>query len=96
MDSELRAGRRYALKSRSNADAGFSYRGSEGAESPVHQLRMRVDEPALVQNSRRAWQRAQEHFRWEEVVRQHALPYQRILGGGGQMEISDLIRSTEL
>jgi len=45
---------------------------------------------------RRAWQRAQEHYRWEDVVRQHELLYQRILRGGGQMEISDLIRSTEL
>jgi glycosyltransferase involved in cell wall biosynthesis len=79
------------------ADAGFSYRGSEGDENLVHQLRMLVDEPALVEKyRRRAWQRAQEHYRWEDVVRQHALLYQRILRGGGQMEISDLIRSTEL
>jgi len=79
------------------ADAGFSYRGSEGDENLVHQLRMLVDEPALVEKyRRRAWQRAQEHYRWEDVVRRHALLYQRILGGGGQMEISDLIRSTEL
>lgn len=79
------------------ADAGFSYRGSEGDENLVHQLRMLVDEPALVEKyRRRAWQRAQEHYRWEDVVRQHALLYQRILHGGGQMEISDLIRSTEL
>ena len=60
------------------------------------QLRMLVDEPALVEKyRRRAWQRAQEHYRWEDVVRQHELLYQRILRGGGQMEISDLIRSTE-
>jgi len=79
------------------ADAGFSYRGSEGDENLVHQLQMLVDEPALVEKyRRRAWQRAQEHYRWEDVVRQHALLYQRILHGGGQMEISDLIRSTEL
>ena len=79
------------------ADAGFSYRGSEGDENLVHQLRMLVDEPALVEKYRqRAWQRAQEHYRWEDVVRQHALLYQRILHGGSQMEISDLIRSTEL
>jgi len=79
------------------ADAGFSYRGSEGDENLVHQLRMLVDEPALVEKyRRRAWQRAQEHYRWEDVVRQHELLYQRILRGGGQMEISDLIRSTEL
>lgn len=77
------------------ADAGFSYRGSEGDENLVHQLRMLVDEPALVEKyRRRAWQRAQEHYRWEDVVRQHELLYQRILRGG-QMEISDLIRSTE-
>jgi glycosyltransferase involved in cell wall biosynthesis len=79
------------------ADAGFSYRGSEGDENLVHQLRMLVDEPALVEKyRRRAWQHAREHYRWEDVVRQHALLYQRILRGGGQMEISDLIRSTEL
>jgi len=79
------------------ADAGFSYRGSEGDENLVHQLQMLVDEPALVEKyRRRAWQRAQEHYRWEDVVRQHALLYQRILHGGSQMEISDLIRSTEL
>jgi glycosyltransferase involved in cell wall biosynthesis len=79
------------------ADAGFSYRGSEGDENLVHQLRMLLDEPALVEKyRRRAWQHAREHYRWEDVVRQHALLYQRILRGGGQMEISDLIRSTEL
>jgi glycosyltransferase involved in cell wall biosynthesis len=79
------------------ADAGFSYRGSEGDENLVHQLRMLVDEPALVEKyRRRAWQHAREHYRWEDVVRQHALLYQRILRGGGQVEISDLIRSTEL
>jgi glycosyltransferase involved in cell wall biosynthesis len=79
------------------ADAGFSYRGSEGDENLVHQLRMLLDEPALVEKyRRRAWQHAREHYRWEDVVRQHALLYQRILRGGGQVEISDLIRSTEL
>jgi len=79
------------------ADAGFSYRGSEGDENLGQQMRMLVDEPALVEKyRRRAWQRAQEHYRWEDVVRQHALLYQRIRCGGGQMEISDLIRSTEL
>ncbi|HXZ32358.1 MAG TPA: glycosyltransferase [Terriglobales bacterium] len=79
------------------ADAGFSYRGSEGDENLGQQLQMLVDEPALVEKyRRRAWQRAQEHYRWEDVVRQHELLYQRILGGGGLREISDLIRSTEL
>ena len=79
------------------ADAGFSYRGSEGDENLGLQLQMLVDEPALVEKyRRRAWQRAQEHYRWEDVVRQHELLYQRILRGGRQMEISDLIRSTEL
>jgi glycosyltransferase involved in cell wall biosynthesis len=79
------------------ADAGFSYRGSEGDEDLEQQLRMLFDEPDLVEKyRRRAWQRAQEHYRWEDVVRQHALLYQKVLGDGGQMEISDLIGSSDL
>jgi glycosyltransferase involved in cell wall biosynthesis len=63
-------------------DAGFSYRGAEGAEDLEKQLQMLVDNPQAVQEFRvRASQRALRHYRWEDVVRSHADFYQRVLNG---------------
>jgi glycosyltransferase involved in cell wall biosynthesis len=63
-------------------DAGFSYRGTEGAKDLEKQLQMLVDNPQVVQEFRvRANQRALRHYRWEDVVSSHADFYQRVLNG---------------
>ncbi len=63
-------------------DAGFSYRGAEGAEDLEKQLQMLIDNVQVVQEFRaRASQRALMHYRWEDVVRSHADFYQRVLNG---------------
>ena len=63
------------------AESGFSYCGTEGAEALQCQLQTLLDQPTLVgEYRRRAWKRAQEHYRWEDVVRQYALFYQQMLG----------------
>jgi glycosyltransferase involved in cell wall biosynthesis len=79
------------------ADSGFSYCGSEGAEALQGQLQMLLDNPSLVaEYRRRAWKRAQEHYRWGDVVRQHALFYQETLGVAGRRESAELAKSTGL
>jgi glycosyltransferase involved in cell wall biosynthesis len=63
-------------------DAGFSYRGAEGADDLEKQLRMLFDNPQVVKEFRvRARQRALMHYRWEDVVRSHSDFYQRVLNG---------------
>src|SRR6185503_177 len=63
------------------ADAGFAYRGSEGDVDLRFQLHRLVHDPELVAQYRlRARQRAQECYRWENVVQKHAELYQRLVG----------------
>jgi glycosyltransferase involved in cell wall biosynthesis len=77
------------------ADSGFSYLGAKGAEALQGQLQMLLDNPSLVgEYRRRAWKRAQEHYRWGDVVRQHALFYQQILGGARRRESAELAKLT--
>jgi glycosyltransferase involved in cell wall biosynthesis len=66
---------------------GFSYRGCDGAEDLRCQLQMLLDNPILVAEYRRkAVRRAREHYRWEDVVRQHAGLYRQLLGGGQEID----------
>ena len=75
-------------------ESGFRYRGTTGAEDLRWQLQMLLDKPALVEEYRlKASRHAQEHYRWEDVVRRHALFYQEILGAGGCSESPDLAKS---
>lgn len=61
-------------------EAGFSYRGSEGAADLEAQLQMLLHDPELVGEYRRkAYQRAQAHYRWEKVVQSHEILYQHVL-----------------
>jgi glycosyltransferase involved in cell wall biosynthesis len=76
------------------ADSGFSYRGTEGADDLRCQLQMLLNEPSLVEEYReRARKRAREHYRWEDVVRDHALFYQQMLRTGRPAESPDLAKS---
>ena len=62
------------------AGAGFSYRGCEGERDLQVQLQRLLDDPDLVREYRRqALNRAQKHYRWEDVVQQHAQVYAHIL-----------------
>src|SRR5207245_6257844 len=76
------------------ADSGFSYRGTEGAKDLRRELQILIDQPSLVEEYRgRALRRAQQNYRWEDVVRQHALLYQRVLEGGATVETPELAQS---
>src|SRR5450755_747411 len=62
-------------------DAGFSYRGSEGADDLQRQLQLLLEQPALVQEYRKkALNHALANYRWDVVVRQHEELYSRLLG----------------
>ena len=77
------------------ADCGFSYCGKDGAEDLRDQLRVLVDKPELVAEYRtRALFRAQEQYRWQDVTRQHAALYERLLSGGCAVEKPEIARSS--
>ena len=62
-------------------DAGFSYRGSEGAEDLLRRLQLLLDQPALVQDYRKkALSHALANYRWDDVVRRYEQLYGRLLG----------------
>jgi glycosyltransferase involved in cell wall biosynthesis len=72
-------------------DAGFSYRGAEGADDLRRQLQMLVDNPQTVQEYRsKAGQRALMHYRWEDVIRSHAAFYQRVINGRSLATLNDV------
>lgn len=63
------------------SDAGFSYKGSEGAVDLARQLQLLLDDQELVAEFRvKAEQRARANYRWEAVVREHLALYARTLG----------------
>jgi glycosyltransferase involved in cell wall biosynthesis len=62
--------------------AGFRYRGAEGPNDLREKLQTLVDDPQLVQDYRvKASERAQTHYRWDNVVHLHAALYQSVLNG---------------
>ncbi len=64
------------------SDAGLSYRGAEGADDLCKKLQMLVNDPQVIQEYRvKASERAQMHYRWENVVQLHAAFYQNVLDG---------------
>ncbi len=63
------------------ADAGFSYRGSEGDQDLRRQLQILLDDDFLVEEYRsRALKHARANYRWEVVVREHENLYRSLLG----------------
>ena len=69
------------LISRNAADAGFSYRGSEGDRDLERKLRKLLSDPTLVQEYRKkARKHAMQTYRWDYVVAEHERLYQRLLG----------------
>lgn len=62
--------------------AGFSYRGAEEDIDLRRQLQFLLDSPDLVDKYRAAAQeRARSNYRWEQVTREHATVYRRVLDG---------------
>jgi glycosyltransferase involved in cell wall biosynthesis len=77
------------------AASGFSYRGRDGAEDLLCQLQMLIDNPTLVtEYGRRALERARENYKWEDVIRQHADLYRRLLGVGREIDTPECVGST--
>jgi glycosyltransferase involved in cell wall biosynthesis len=75
-------------------DAGFSYKGAEGPADLSRQLQTLINNTALVDEYRaRALQRAQQHYRWEDVVRQHAVLYQQVIDGATPVEAHEVAPS---
>jgi glycosyltransferase involved in cell wall biosynthesis len=61
-------------------DAGFSYRGSDGAQDLAMSLQKLLDRPELVEEFRiKAVERARANYRWEAVVRDHLDLYRAVL-----------------
>jgi glycosyltransferase involved in cell wall biosynthesis len=64
------------------SDAGFSYRGSEGAQDLRLQLQSLLDAPELVEEFRsKAERRARANYNWNHVVRDHVRLYKHVLNG---------------
>jgi glycosyltransferase involved in cell wall biosynthesis len=66
------------------ADAGFSYRGSQGSDDLRRQIQFLLDHPSTVAEFRpMAEQRARANYRWELVVRDHLTLYNQVLADRG-------------
>lgn len=79
------------------ATSGFNYCGKEGAEDLRRQLQMLLDSPNLVGTFRRkALERAQQCYRWDDVVLQHARLYQQLLEGERNIDAPQYVGSTDV
>lgn len=68
-------------------DAGFSYAGSGGDEALRDRLQFLLDRPAVVEEYRRkAAQRAESCYRWDDVVRKHLELYEQLTQRRSQRE----------
>jgi glycosyltransferase involved in cell wall biosynthesis len=64
------------------SDAGFSYRGCEGAQDLRRKLQSLLDNPELVDEFRlRAKRRAHANYSWKRVVEGHVRLYTQVLDG---------------
>jgi glycosyltransferase involved in cell wall biosynthesis len=64
------------------SDAGFSYRGCEGAKDLREQLQNLLDVPEIVEEFRlKAERRARATYNWNHVVRDHVKLYKHVLNG---------------
>ena len=74
------------------ADSGFHYRGADGDVDLQRKLQELLDAPELVAPFRmRARERAQTHYRWENVVRQHSNVYKQLLGDIDPVETPEFV-----
>jgi glycosyltransferase involved in cell wall biosynthesis len=69
------------------ADAGFSYRGSDGAQDLRRQLQGLMDDPGVVEVFRlKAELRAHANYSWARVVRDHVSLYAQVLNGNEALD----------
>ncbi|HEX5425405.1 MAG TPA: glycosyltransferase [Candidatus Acidoferrales bacterium] len=62
-------------------DAGFSYAGADGRRALQDRLQFLLDRPEIVEEYRRkALQRTQACYRWDDVVRKHIELYEQLMG----------------
>jgi glycosyltransferase involved in cell wall biosynthesis len=74
------------------ADAGLHYSGADGHVDLQRKLQQLLDAPDLVAEYRvRARQRARTHYRWEDVVRKHAVVYRQLVGQSGPVEEPEFV-----
>ena len=79
------------------SDSGFNYCGAEGHADLQRKMQQLLDAPGLVAEYRvRALRRAQTHYRWENVVEQHANMYRRLIGVPGELETPKFVQPTGL
>src|SRR6266700_1494752 len=75
-------------------DSGISYRGAEGPEDLSRKLQILLEHPDLVAQCReKALRRAQDHYRWEDVIQKHEQLYRRALDRNGKVRLPDLHES---
>jgi glycosyltransferase involved in cell wall biosynthesis len=73
-------------------DAGLHYSGSAGDVDLQQKLQYLLDAPMIVADYRtRARERAQTHYRWEDVVREHATVYRQLAGPAGGVEEPEFV-----
>ena len=71
------------------ADAGFSYRGSEGTQDLGRQLQTLLQDSGVVEEFRlKAERRARANYSWEHVVRDHVSFYAQVLNEPKLPELS--------
>ncbi len=77
-------------------DCGFSFRGSDGHSHLARQLTMLLDHPELVAEYRKkASLRAQDQYRWDEVVQKHEELYLRAAKRHRSLPSSELAKPFE-
>jgi glycosyltransferase involved in cell wall biosynthesis len=63
-------------------DAGFPYRGTEGAQDLCRRLQFLLENPETVSQYRsKAKQRARANYSWDDVINDHSKLYRKILNG---------------
>jgi len=77
------------------SDSGFHYCGAEGNVDLQRKMQQLLDAPDQVVAYRvRAHRRAQTHYRWEDVVQQHANVYREVMGNADAAETHELAQRT--
>jgi glycosyltransferase involved in cell wall biosynthesis len=75
------------------SDSGFSYHGAEGDADLQQKMQRLLDAPELVAEYQlRALRRAQTHYRWQDVVEQHANVYRQLMGTPDEAKTPEFVQ----
>jgi len=73
-------------------DAGLHYSGAAGDVDLQQKVQYLFDAPMIVADYRtRAREHAQTHYRWQDVVREHATVYRQLAGQAGGVEEPEFV-----